>query len=114
MPNELPNHIAAQRLSSTKRWSQFPPWLIFDVRRLRTRMLKAEEITIERGRAVGGDFIRITHLPTGISRSKAPPLGSGRAVHEFRRQALEQIETEIRERGLLQYLVTIPTRRDDG
>jgi hypothetical protein len=69
-------------------------------------MLKAEDLRIDVGRAVGGDFMKITHLPTGISRGKGPPLGSGEAVHEFRRQALQEIEAELREKGLTQYLLS--------
>jgi hypothetical protein len=68
-------------------------------------MLKAEDIGIQTGRATGGDFMKIIHVPTGISRSKGPPLGSGRAVHEFRRQALQEIEAELRGKGLGHYLL---------
>jgi hypothetical protein len=77
-------------------------------------MLKDKEIQIERGRAVGGDFMRIIHVPTGVSRSKGPPLGSGKAVHEFSRQALLEIETELREKGMTQYLLPDrPVRNHD-
>jgi len=82
--------------------------VILGVRLTSTRMLKAEDIRIETGRAVGGDFMRITHVPTGISRSKSPPLGAGRAVHEFRRQSLREIEAELQEKGLTQYLLPDP------
>ncbi len=67
-------------------------------------MLKDEEIRIEIGRAVGGDCMKIIHLPTGICRGKGPPIGSGREVHEFRRRALREIERELREKGLVEYL----------
>jgi hypothetical protein len=66
-------------------------------------MLKAEEIRMDVGRAVGGDFIRITHLPTGIFRAKGPPLGNGGGA--FKRQALREIEAELRQKGLTQYLL---------
>ena len=67
--------------------------------------LKAEDIRIDVGRAVGGDFMKVTHLPTGIARGKGPPLGSAKAMHEFRRQALREIESEIRRKGMSQYLL---------
>lgn len=68
-------------------------------------MLKDEDIIISRGRAVGGDFMTITHLPTGICRGKGPPLGSGKAVHDFTRQARHEIEAELNSKGLTQYLL---------
>ncbi len=78
-------------------------------------MLKAEEIRIDvgRARATGGDFIgdfmRVIHLPTGISRSKGPPLGR---ESEFRRQALREIEAELQEKGMTQYLLPdLPLRK---
>lgn len=67
-------------------------------------MLKPEDLRIDIGRAVGGDFMNITHLPTGISRGKGPPLGSGEAVRQFKRHALQEIEMELRDKGLTQYL----------
>ena len=75
-------------------------------------MLKDEEIMIERGRGIGGAFMRITHVPTGISRGKGPPLGSGKAVHEFRRQALQEIEAELREKGMTGHL--LPDRTESN
>jgi hypothetical protein len=63
-------------------------------------MLKAEEIEIQIGRAVGGDYIRVTHLPTGISRGKGPPLGN---PEKARRGLLRELEVELLQRGLTQY-----------
>ena len=49
--------------------------------------------------------MRIIHLPTGISRGKGPPLGSGNSVHAFRRQALQEMEEELRNKGLYEHLL---------
>src|SRR5258705_13859188 len=47
------------------------------------RMLKPEDIEIQVGRAVGGDFMKVVHKPTGISRSQGPPLKKpGKAQHD--------------------------------
>jgi hypothetical protein len=64
-------------------------------------MLKSEDIEISVGRAVGGDFINVVHKPTQISRGKGPPL---RNPGKARRELLREIEAELVERGLTQYI----------
>ena len=56
-------------------------------------MLHLHQIQVETGRAVGGDFMRITHLPTGISRTIEPPLGKN--AHSKRLKMLKEIEEEL-------------------
>jgi hypothetical protein len=68
-------------------------------------MLKSEELQIQTGRAGRGDFIRIVHTPTGISRTKHPPLGSDAAQREFQQLALKEIEIELQQKGLSHYLL---------
>jgi len=65
-------------------------------------MLKPQDIEIQVGRAVGGDFMKVTHKPTGICRGKGPPLPkSGKA----RLEMLREIETELIQKGLTQHLL---------
>ena len=40
-------------------------------------MFRDEDIRIDIGRAEGGSFMRVVHVPTGISRTQMPPLGTG-------------------------------------
>ena len=62
-------------------------------------MLKPQDIEIQVGRAVRGDFMKVLHKPTGISRGKGPPLPKpGKAQHEM----LREIEAELLEKGLTQ------------
>ena len=69
-------------------------------------MIKSEDIEIETGRGVGGDYMRVVHKPTGISRGKGPPLPKpGKARHEM----IREIEAELIEKGLTQYL--LPDRK---
>lgn len=69
-------------------------------------MLKPQDIEIQVGRAVGGDFMFVVHKPTGIRRGKGPPLPKpGKAKHEM----LREIEAELLERGLTHYL--LPEKR---
>jgi hypothetical protein len=69
-------------------------------------MLKPEEILIEVGRAekggVIGDFMRVIHQPTGVSRGKGPPLGKPGLVQ---RELFKELEAELRQRGLTDYLL---------
>jgi len=59
-------------------------------------ILRDEDFEGQWGRAVGGDFMCITHKPTGISRGKGPPLGSpGKAREELMRE----VEAELQTRG---------------
>ena len=65
-------------------------------------MLKHEDIEVQVGRGVGGDFMKVVHKPTGIFRAEGPPLRKpGRSKYQF----LRAIEAELIERGLTQYVV---------
>lgn len=65
-------------------------------------MLKPEDIEIQVGRAVDGDFMKALHKPTGIFRSKGPPSSKpGKAKHEM----LREIEAELQEKGLTQFIL---------
>ena len=69
-------------------------------------MLKPQDVEIQVGRAVGGDFMKVLHKPTGISRGKGPPLPKpGKAQHDM----LREIEAELVEKGLTQHI--LPDRR---
>jgi hypothetical protein len=68
-------------------------------------MLRGEDIRMERGRAShGGDFLRLTHVPSGISRSHPGPLGAGNKQHLLISSWLFEIEAELLARGLTQYI----------
>ena len=66
-------------------------------------MLRQEEIRIEIGRITGGSFIRVKHVPTGRSRFQGP-LG-GQLPEDVRKRLLEELEAELRDAGLTQYLI---------
>ena len=69
-------------------------------------MLKPQDVEIQVGRAVGGDFMKVVHKPTGISRGKGPPLSKpGKAQREM----IREIEAELIQEGLTQYL--LPERK---
>ena len=69
-------------------------------------MLKLEDIEVQVGRAVGGDFMSVVHKPTGIRRGVGPPLPKpGKAKHEM----LREIEAELIQKGLTQHI--LPDRR---
>ncbi len=65
-------------------------------------MLKEEDIRIRVGRCAGGTFLELVHVPTGISRSKGPLRGVShdQLVSAWR----TEIETELIERGLTQFI----------
>ena len=66
-------------------------------------MIRQEEIRTESGRCVGGTFLRVTHIPSGVTRHQTPLAGeSGRVV---KARLLREIEAELAARGLTQYLV---------
>jgi hypothetical protein len=65
-------------------------------------MLKPEDIEIQIGRGVGGDFTWVIHKPTGIRRGKGPPLPK---PGETQRELLREIEAELVQKGLTKYLV---------
>lgn len=61
-------------------------------------MLRQEDIRIDVGRCVGGTFLRVTHIPSGVTRHKAPLCcESSREVAE---RFLREIERELVDRGL--------------
>ena len=64
-------------------------------------MVKLEDMEIQIGRTVGGDFMKIVHKPTGITRRQGPPLPKpGKA----KREMLREIEAELIHRGLMQHI----------
>lgn len=65
-------------------------------------MLKPQDIEIMVGRAQGGDFMKVLHKPTGISRGKGPPLSK---PAKARQEMIREIEAEIIQRGLTQHLL---------
>ena len=67
-------------------------------------MLHNQHIRVDCGKAVGGDFLRITHTPTGVIRSAGPPLGKGKVRHEKRQQMLKEIEEELLAMKLTEYI----------
>jgi hypothetical protein len=66
-------------------------------------MLREEDIHIKEGRCVGGTFLEVVHLPSGISRSNGP-IGAV-SQHQLVSAWKHEIETELIERGLSQYIV---------
>jgi hypothetical protein len=66
-------------------------------------MLREEDIRIHVGRCVGGTFLQLVHVPTGIFRTKGP-LGAA-SQHQLVSAWTHEIETELIERGLTQYIV---------
>lgn len=70
----------------------------------RTPMLKPEHIRVDTGRCDGGSVVRVTHLPTGISRTRAPLRGS--SPREVTQHFLREIEAELVDRGLADYVVS--------
>ena len=70
-------------------------------------MLRDGDLKMEAGPCEGGCFVRFTHAPTGISRGYAGPTGSLKGTKRYQAQKtwIKEIETELAERGLTQYLV---------
>lgn len=66
-------------------------------------MLRDEDIRIDVGRCEGGTFVRLVHVPTGISRSIGP-IGAV-SQHQLVSAWTHEIESELIERGLTQYIV---------
>ena len=66
-------------------------------------MLRVEDILVHVGRCVGGTFVKLEHVPTGISRMLGPIGNTDMA--QLRKQWLDEIETELREKGLTNYIV---------
>jgi hypothetical protein len=68
-------------------------------------MLRDNDIQIHIGRAShGGDFMRLVHVPTGITRGHPGPMKSVNCS-ELQRQWLQEIEEELLRSGLTQYIV---------
>lgn len=67
-------------------------------------MLRASDMIVRVGRAVGGDFMEIEHVPTGIKRHRTPPLGGTEVQRETKARFLREIETELIAKGLTQYI----------
>ena len=55
-------------------------------------------------RAAGGSFMRIVHVPTGISRMQMPPLGDAARQQAIKDRFLQEIENELKEKGMTQYI----------
>ena len=70
-------------------------------------MLRERDLRFDRGRAShGGDLVRLTHLPTGISRSHPGPL-RGLDQHALVAAWLGVIEAELKSNGLSQDIVPV-------
>jgi hypothetical protein len=68
-------------------------------------MLRDEDIRMERGRAShGGDFLRFTHIPTGISKQHPGPLRNLNQ-HKLISDWFAEVEAELRAKGLTQYII---------
>jgi len=68
-------------------------------------MLREEDIELERGRAShGGDFLILTHTPSGVSRSHPGPL-RGLNQRALIQTWLDEIEAELMSKGLAQHIV---------
>lgn len=72
-------------------------------------MLRHEEVQVELGRCEGGSFIRVTHLPTGVTRYKEP-LG-GESFQSITARFLRDIEQDLIASGSLQYIVPAYRKR---
>jgi hypothetical protein len=68
-------------------------------------MLKPQDIEITTYTGPQGSSVKVLHKPTGIFRGKGPPIKS---PGKLQREALREIETELVERGLAQYLLPRP------
>lgn len=72
-------------------------------------MLREEDIREDIGRCedsargIAGTFIRITHVPTGISRTK--PSLADESAHAIRVRFLKEIEEELISKGLTEHIV---------
>ncbi len=68
-------------------------------------MLREEDLRLDLGRAShGSDFLRVTHVPTGVSRFHPGPL-RGLDRHALVQTWLGEIEAELRSRGLAEHIV---------
>lgn len=67
-------------------------------------MLRTGDIMLRIGRAVGGDFMEIEHVPSGIKRHHPPPLGTPEVQREIKARFLREIEAELIATGLTQHV----------
>ena len=67
-------------------------------------MLRVHDTIVRTGRAIGGDFMEMEHVPTGIKRHHPPPLGGSEVQREVRARFLREIEAELVAKGLTQYI----------
>jgi hypothetical protein len=67
-------------------------------------MLRVNDIVVHVGRAVGGDFMEVEHVPTGIKRHQLPPLGTVDTQKRIKAGFLAEIEAELIAKGLTQYI----------
>jgi hypothetical protein len=67
-------------------------------------MLRVNDIIVRIGRAVGGDFMEIEHVPSGVKRHHPAPLGGDEVQKEVRAKFLREIEAELIAKGLTQYI----------
>ena len=70
-------------------------------------MLREEDLIVQRGRCDGGSFLRLVHAPTDIVRMCGPLAGAN--ANDLLNRWEQEIEHELREKGLTQYIV--PTYR---
>jgi hypothetical protein len=73
-------------------------------------MLRDDELRQDIGRCDGGSFCRLVHVPTGITRVSGPLRGA--KLHETIKAWRKEIEGELIERGLVQYVLPTPESRD--
>jgi hypothetical protein len=68
-------------------------------------MLREDDIRLHVGRAShGGDFLRLTHVPSGVSRYHPGPL-RGLNQHALVQNWLREIEAELTSKGQSRYIV---------
>ena len=71
-------------------------------------MLRANDIVVHIGRGIGGDFMEMEHVPTGIKRHHPPPLGGNEIQREVKARFLQEIEAELIAKGLTQHIEAAP------
>ena len=64
-------------------------------------MLREEDVRVDVGLCSDGSFLRVTHIPTGVSRGPGVLRGS----RSLKARYVREIESELIERGLHQYIV---------
>jgi hypothetical protein len=75
-------------------------------------MLRDEDLRLDVGRASdGGNFLRLTHTPTGLSRSHPGPL-RGLDQHALVQTWLGEIEAELKSKGQPQHIMPAYRRKN--